>query len=184
MSGMHLTAPPTSQVSNLHLKIPLLVEGNQLMEDFTTHSRPAPQLPLLRDNILQLFQREQTHAMSLLDSSPFLSSMFLAYATGGGVSRTESENEELMSLRAAHESLCIENEKLQAEHKLALEETRLAHYEHEAEMNRLTIELNQDKSFANAQPHEQSGSTQAEVKSIVAPSLALSNSMEVRHIRG
>lgn len=88
--------------------------------------------------------------MSLLDSSPFLASLFVTYATGGGVSQTGSEKDELAILQGAYNSLRTAHEKLQREHDLMLVEMELARDEHEAEIDRLKPE--QDSSPPNAKP--------------------------------
>lgn len=75
--------------------------------------------------------------MQLLESSPFLASIFMTYANGGGISNPASENEELATLRASYESLRAEHESLKTDHKIAQAEARAAQYAYEAEINKL-----------------------------------------------
>lgn len=75
--------------------------------------------------------------MQLLESSPFLASIFMAYANGSGVSKTVPEDEELESLRASYESLRAEHETLKTDLVISQAEARTAQYAYEAEINKL-----------------------------------------------
>lgn len=75
---------------------------------------PHP-LPTTRSDVLEILQREQDHAVSLLSLSPFLSSLFISFAGRATalepVPATPPESEELKALQAAVTTLRVRNEK-------------------------------------------------------------------------
>jgi hypothetical protein len=89
-----------------------------------------------RDELTALLQREQEEALSLIESSPIVSSLLLKYARGGpGLS---NEGEEVMALRAVNASLLEDLERLRAE----LKKTKMLKEAAEVTISVLMVQLN------------------------------------------
>ena len=77
-------------------------------------------LTTTQGDILEILQREQDHAMSLLSSSPLLSTLFISYANRAAALESASaapspESEEWKALQTTAITLREENEKLKSE---------------------------------------------------------------------
>jgi len=85
----------------------------------------SPLSPTTQSDILEILQREQDHAMSLLSLSPLLSSLFISYANRAAALESAAatpspESEEWKGLQTVITTLREENEKLKLEnHEVA-----------------------------------------------------------------
>jgi len=80
----------------------------------------SPLSPATQNDIFEILQREQDHAMSLLSSSPFLSSLFISYANRAAALELAStapspESQEWKVLQTTITTLQEENKQLKSE---------------------------------------------------------------------
>jgi chromosome segregation ATPase len=96
----------------------------------------------LRNELLELLQKEQVEAISLLDQSPFLTGLVMKYVTGAASRTTISEkNEELVVSRVPHHQARGELERLKEAYKLVVEEAEKVRAEHSSQCQALCHEL-------------------------------------------
>jgi hypothetical protein len=127
-----------------------------------------------RNQLKALLQREQDRAFALLDSNPLLSSLLLNYQT----EPAPVDNEELIALRASHNSLRKDYDRLQAD----LQSVEWQKRELVAACSELKVQLAEIKSTAgrvveeNGRLHRANDALRG---GVVALRLAL-NGMELR----
>lgn len=96
-----------------------------------------PLSPATQNDILEILQREQDHAMALLSLSPLLSSLFVSYASRAAALESTSstpspESEEWKSLQATIAASLEENERHKSENLEVARKLEAAVASHEA----------------------------------------------------
>jgi hypothetical protein len=79
-----------------------------------------------RSELIAILQREHDEAMALLDANPFITGLLIKYSRGGAAKSSSAENEELVALRAANNSIRQDYERLRTDFETVKQQKKAA----------------------------------------------------------